>query len=210
MDSKARRRPARATCVDDEHRALPPRDVLDDSLRRALVRVEAARPRFARALRHLALCSADLDDVIQVSITELALQWGEALARLSIGKLYRRVLRTAYHRAQDVLRSDQRRSQREAWFGSIPPEAPLDPERTFFIENERAAYVKACARLPPSLLEPVRLSLMSELTCTEIAAALGLPEGTVKTRIRRARALCRADELLVSEIRHPHRRRVWR
>ncbi len=51
---------------------------------------------------------------------------------------------------------------------------------------------EACGRLSPAVIETVRLSLVTGLTSAEIAAALGLPIGTVKTRLRRARAECRS------------------
>ena len=43
------------------------------------------------------------------------------------------------------------------------------------------------AGLPPELREPLQLSTAGELTSAEIGAALGIPEGTVRTRLMRAR-----------------------
>jgi RNA polymerase sigma-70 factor (ECF subfamily) len=161
------------------------------SLRRALEVVELERPRLVRAIRPFGLSSADLDDVVQVAITELALSWDDHLARLSMREIYARVLRTAHLRARDAVRREKRRLQREERFHFVPPEGPIDPEKTILRKRERAAYWAALRRLPPGLLRPLLLAIEGELTCEQIAGVLGLPVGTVKSRLRKARALCR-------------------
>jgi len=45
------------------------------------------------------------------------------------------------------------------------------------------------ARLPRDLAEALRLSLAADLTSAEVGEILGLPEGTVRTRLLRARRL---------------------
>ena len=50
---------------------------------------------------------------------------------------------------------------------------------------------RAVAALPPDLRHAVRLSTLEELNSAEISALLGIPEGTVRTRLMRARALLR-------------------
>jgi RNA polymerase sigma factor (sigma-70 family) len=160
------------------------------NLQEALHHVKDARPRLEQALRFFRLSDADLDDILQVAITELALHWNKELEGMSISRLYARVLRTAHLRARDMLRREAHRLRRHEQFGSPPPEAPPDPETIVSLARECAAYVEALGRLPPALFEPLWLSATSEMTFEEIAATLGLPIGTVKTRIRRARALC--------------------
>jgi RNA polymerase sigma-70 factor, ECF subfamily len=163
----------------------------EESLRRALAFVELERPRLVRAIRPFGLSAADLDDVVQVAITELALSWDDGLARLSIREVYARVLRTAHLRARDAVRREKRRLRREERFRSVSPEGPADPERAVLRKRERAAYWAALRRLPPGLLRPLLLAIEGEMTCEEIAEVLDLPVGTVKTRLRKARALCR-------------------
>lgn len=162
------------------------------SLQRALEFVELERPNLVRAIRPFGLSAADLDDVVQVAVTELALSWNDRLARLSVCELYARVLRTAHLRAKDAVRREKRRLQREARFHSVPPEAPLDPERKILLERERTEYLHALRKLPPWLREPLVLSIEGDLTAAQIAAIVGVPVGTVKTRLRKARALCGA------------------
>jgi RNA polymerase sigma-70 factor (ECF subfamily) len=43
--------------------------------------------------------------------------------------------------------------------------------------------------LPEELRQPLALSGIDELSSAEIAAAMGIPEGTVRTRIMRARQI---------------------
>ena len=50
---------------------------------------------------------------------------------------------------------------------------------------------RAVDALPPDLRHAVRLSTLEELNSAEISALLGIPEGTVRTRLMRARALLR-------------------
>lgn len=77
--------------------------------------------------------------------------------------------------------------------------AAADPEEAA-VRRERAEAVRrAVAALPPRYREPVLLFYAGDMTYAEIAAALGLPLGTVATRLRRALRLL-ARELRVSGI----------
>lgn len=55
----------------------------------------------------------------------------------------------------------------------------------------QALLGRAIATLPDDLRHAVQLSTLEELNSTEIAALLGIPEGTVRTRLMRARGLLR-------------------
>jgi RNA polymerase sigma-70 factor (ECF subfamily) len=48
---------------------------------------------------------------------------------------------------------------------------------------------KMMATLPPDLREPLALSTVQELNSTQIAEVLGIPEGSVRTRLMRARTV---------------------
>ena len=56
--------------------------------------------------------------------------------------------------------------------------------------------------LPEELRQPLVLSSIEEMTSAQIAAALGIPEGTVRTRIHRARALLKQKLGPEPETRH--------
>ena len=65
------------------------------------------------------------------------------------------------------------------------------PEDAAVKHNERALLHTLIDRLPPDLREPLLLSAIQELTSREIAEAMHIPEGTVRTRLMRARATLR-------------------
>lgn len=54
--------------------------------------------------------------------------------------------------------------------------------------DERALMRHLIDSLPEDLRQPLVLSAIEEMTSREVAAALGIPEGTVRTRVMRARA----------------------
>ena len=56
--------------------------------------------------------------------------------------------------------------------------------------------------LPEELRQPLVLSTLDEMTSAQIAATLGIPEGTVRTRIQRARMLLKQKLGPHTETRH--------
>ncbi len=74
----------------------------------------------------------------------------------------------------------------------LPDEGEGVEERVLSGETCRALR-EAVRRLPDRYRLPVLLYYMEELTQREIAGIMGLPEETVKTRLRRARAILRKD-----------------
>ena len=54
--------------------------------------------------------------------------------------------------------------------------------------DERALLRQMIARLPEELRRPLVLSAIEEMTSTEVAEIMGIPEGTVRTRVMRAKA----------------------
>lgn len=53
--------------------------------------------------------------------------------------------------------------------------------------DERALLRRLIENLPEELRQPLVLSAIEEMTSREVAAAMGIPEGTVRTRVMRAR-----------------------
>lgn len=76
----------------------------------------------------------------------------------------------------------------------LPPDSPSShgsPESDA-IENQNEAWLHArIEALPEKLRQPLALTALGELTSPEIAAILGIPEGTVRRRIHTARQLLR-------------------
>jgi RNA polymerase sigma-70 factor (ECF subfamily) len=60
----------------------------------------------------------------------------------------------------------------------------------------------AIAALPADLRHAVQLSTLEELNSSEIAVLLGIPEGTVRTRLMRARRILREGLSPVLGVRH--------
>jgi RNA polymerase sigma-70 factor (ECF subfamily) len=95
----------------------------------------------------------------------------------------------ARHRAVDMVRSELRRIARQERQHRLaaPPDhpSPLD----LVADAEAASVVRdAVALLPDSQRQVVELAYYQGLTCREVAAAAGIPEGTAKSRLRLALA----------------------
>jgi len=135
----------------------------------------------------------DAEEVVQDVFSQV---WHQASryqqARASVAGWLVMLART---RAIDRLRA--RRARPDA--GDLnPPAAGIalmsadpDPEE-LTVSAQNAARVKsACASLPTELRSLLDLAFYQGLTHSEIAAATGLPLGTVKTRLRSAMDLLR-------------------
>jgi RNA polymerase sigma factor (sigma-70 family) len=89
--------------------------------------------------------------------------------------------------ARSTYRSLKRRSVEQA--GELPAQRP-DPRRTSVIAGSRVDILEAMEdleRRKPDLVEALVLRDVSQLEYSEIATQLGLPLGTVKSRIHEAR-----------------------
>jgi len=96
------------------------------------------------------------------------------------------LVRTAWRTAIDRLRSDRRRTSRESFqMDSIATQAtPADT----VLEHERATQLwRAIDSLPEKLRLVIVLAGIEEHDIHEVAVLLGLPEGTVKSRLFLAR-----------------------
>ena len=70
------------------------------------------------------------------------------------------------------------------------------------MESEQCALVhRLIDALPETLRQPLALSAIEELTSREIAAVLEIPEGTVRTRILRAREILKERLIAHQELR---------
>ena len=63
-----------------------------------------------------------------------------------------------------------------------------NPEQTALGQAERVLIRRMIDALPDDLRQPLVLSAIEEMRSQEIAVILGIPEGTVRTRIMRAKA----------------------
>jgi RNA polymerase sigma-70 factor, ECF subfamily len=130
---------------------------------------------------------AAAQDVVQDVFVELWRHPGRYDPAAGTLRTYLTVL--ARHRAIDLVRSELRRVARQEHSYRL---APREPDPTPFEEvvgSEAAAAVRAAiGLLPESQRLIVELAYFRGLTCREAAAAIGIPEGTAKSRLRLALA----------------------
>jgi RNA polymerase sigma-70 factor (ECF subfamily) len=74
--------------------------------------------------------------------------------------------------------------------GELPCQRP-GPEQTLLTANQAATVHSMIDTLPDELRVPLALSAFDELNSREIGGILGIPEGTVRTRLQRAREMLR-------------------
>jgi RNA polymerase sigma-70 factor (ECF subfamily) len=74
--------------------------------------------------------------------------------------------------------------------GELPSPRP-GPEQTLLTANQTATIHAMIDALPEDLRVPLALSAFDELNSREIGGILDIPEGTVRTRLQRARELLR-------------------
>ncbi len=101
--------------------------------------------------------------------------------------LYRIAVRTALNaRRRRRLRLLERLTP-PSWFGGLASAATNAPDAEVERQDARIRLRATIDRLPRKLHEVVVLTYMEELACREVAEVLNIPEGTVKSRLHRAR-----------------------
>ncbi len=89
----------------------------------------------------------------------------------------------ARNRRIDAIRRARRPEPEELPWG---PEAEPDQEEALAMQQETQRLGEAIARLPEKQKDLIERAYFGDLSHTEIAAATGLPLGTIKSRIRLA------------------------
>ncbi|GIW05736.1 MAG: RNA polymerase [Dehalococcoidia bacterium] len=147
-----------------------------------------SRPVFSLALKMLGEVTA-AEEVVQ----EVFLKLWRSPERFVAGrgKFRSWLLGVTHHRAVDELRSRRSDTSRrvagdaEAETLRIPDGGP-DPAEVAWLGVQHDIVQRALDTLPPEQREVIDLAYFKGLTHSEIAAALGEPLGTVKTRLRLA------------------------
>jgi RNA polymerase sigma-70 factor (ECF subfamily) len=128
---------------------------------------------------------AAAQDVVQDVFVELWRQPGRYDAAVGTLSTYLTVL--ARHRAVDVARSELRRLARQEHSHRLAPGQPSPSPYEEVVASEVAALVRAAIQmLPDGQRRVVELVYLRGLTCRDAAKAAGIPEGTVKSRLRLA------------------------
>lgn len=100
------------------------------------------------------------------------------------------LLRAVRHRALHFRRSAQRAARRERR-AAISEAHAEDPLRCALCREHLEAIEAACLDLPPEVRELLALRSEAELDYAALAQRVGLPVGTVRSRLSRARAALR-------------------
>jgi RNA polymerase sigma factor (sigma-70 family) len=115
-------------------------------------------------------------------------------------------LRRSRQSANVVMIEDVLGQVEQAVAESSSAKAAADPETTSIARAERNEVHRALGRLPTSFREILVLREFEELTYKEIADVVGVPIGTVMSRLARARSLMRS--LLIEADRGEHKNEV--
>jgi RNA polymerase sigma-70 factor, ECF subfamily len=121
--------------------------------------------------------AGDSEDVVQE--TFLKIYRANAWERMDDERAF--LARTAWRIAVDH-RARLRRST-----PGMESARAADPERSAIAADRNAAVHRLIDALPEELRQPLALSTVDEMSSREIAKILGIPEGTVRTRLMRAR-----------------------
>jgi len=141
---------------------------------------------FGGALRVLGNGSA-AQDVVQDVFVEL---WSHPdRYDPAAGSLRTYLTVLARHRAVDLLRSELRRVARQERHYRLTPADPPGSASDEVLAAETASAVRAAVQLlPDGQRQVVELAYFEGMTCREVASAMGIPEGTAKSRLRLAMA----------------------
>ncbi len=145
-------------------------------------------PRIRTYLKRLGADSAAAEDLAQ---DVMATVWRKASfydpARASAGTW---IFAIARNLRVDALRRE-RRPQIDPEAPELAPDAPESPEAVVTGNRTAAALREAVAALPPEQAHLVELCFFQDRSHSAIATELGLPLGTVKSRLRLAIARVR-------------------
>ncbi len=97
------------------------------------------------------------------------------------GKAQTWLLTLVHRRAVDVVRREERR--RSDTLDEAPVDASASTEEEAAVRAQRRAVQSALAQLPDDQREALQLSYYGGLTQAELADRLGIPLGTVKSRV---------------------------
>ena len=134
---------------------------------------------FGRLVGQVYLVTGDLrdaEDAVQEAFARASVRWAQVRDFAGPEQWVRRV---AMNLALDGLRRARRRLAVLARLGPSPVAPP--------ISVERVALAEALRTLPRSYRQVIVLREVEQMSYDEIATALGVPRGTVESRLHRAR-----------------------
>jgi len=138
----------------------------------------------ARILRKAGVPASDLDDQIQQTFIVAAARLEQVRLGAERSFLYQVALNMAAHVRRKMAR------RREVLEDRVPEriESLATPEHLTSRKEMRRLLDEVAARMDPPFYEVFNLAAFEGANLKEIATRLGLPRGTVASRLRRARA----------------------
>lgn len=153
----------------------------------------AIRPNVVRRCARFLPCWQDAEEAAQDVLLQVARNIGRFEGRSRFSTWLHVVIANC---ARQTYRSLKRRAAEQAH--AQPPIDVADPRTTSVIAGSRLDLLDALEQMEarrPELVAPLVLRDICQLDYREIAGHLGLPEGTVKSRIHQARAQVRESLL---------------
>jgi RNA polymerase sigma-70 factor (ECF subfamily) len=171
-----------------------------DAARRVDHLVRTELPFVWRLLRRLGLEPADADDAAQ----QVFIVAARSVRSIEVGRERAFLYSTAVRIASRSHRSRRRRREVGAdTLGDLVSHT-TDPERLTAQRQARELLDGVLAQMPMDARVVFVLFELEQLTMSEIACALKIPQGTVASRLRRGRAMFQAS-IAELETREPHR-----
>ncbi|HEU4320639.1 MAG TPA: sigma-70 family RNA polymerase sigma factor [Acidimicrobiia bacterium] len=145
--------------------------------------LEEVFDRYGGAVRSMALRVLRSEALAEDTVQEVFVSFWNTPDRFDPGRgsLRTFLLTLAHRRAIDIVRSEQARFNREE---KVPEDVPPSIDDEVWSRTVSAEVREAVAALSEGEREAISLAYFGGLTYIEVAERLGLPEGTVKSRIR--------------------------
>lgn len=157
--------------------------------------------RFVFRVAYAVLVNAsDAEDAVQETFLKLYRNRGWQKAEKERAFLARIAWRAAVDLRRRLSRSSSD-SSGAMLLEELPSLRP-SPEEAFATRNEHAAVHALIDSLAEDFRVPLVLSAIEELNSREIGEILGIPEGTVRTRLQRARQILRQKFTSLRETRY--------
>ena len=138
----------------------------------------------ARVLRNAGTPEAEVDDDVQRTFIAVANRLDDVRPEAEKSFLLQTALRMAAHARRTLAR---RREVHDS-DAQLRIHAPLQPEQMLDQKRARELLDEVLEQMAAELRTVFVLYELEELSMTEIAATLRIPQGTVASRLRRARA----------------------
>jgi RNA polymerase sigma-70 factor (ECF subfamily) len=150
-----------------------------------------------RSLRRFGVPAAEVDDATQ----QVFLVANDKLSSIRSGSERSFLIAVATRVASHARRSNVRREAARQRFSESPPalDAAPSPEHLMQRLEARDLLDRVLDQMPADLRSVFVLFELEELSVDEVASLLGLPRGTVATRLRRARVVFREEATALNE-----------